>query len=250
MDKFNVLSGIKIRTVIDYKRERKFASKTASRNFYTISIRLEGCSKFEFNNKKLTINENEILLVPPNISYKQSTDLGDRIIAIDIDAKSDYKELTLFKCNRPEIRANFIEISKIWNTKTEQDYYRMYKLLYEILQLISEEKNEDSFDKIDKAYKYICKNFKDYALSVENIADSLNISTAYLRREFNKRYGKTPKRLIIDLRLESAKILLENHFANVVEASTQSGFLDSNYFSAVFKRRYGVSPSDVLKQNK
>ena len=52
---------------------------------------------------------------------------------------------------------------------------------------------------------------------------------------------------INDLRLEKSKALLEEH--SVKEVASLVGFEDANYFSRIFKKKYGVSPSAFSKKS-
>ena len=65
---------------------------------------------------------------------------------------------------------------------------------------------------------------------------------------FKAETGDTPIRYLINIRLEKAKELLENGWeGSIQEVAMEVGYDDAYHFSKLFKKRYGVSPSKVLK---
>ena len=79
-------------------------------------------------------------------------------------------------------------------------------------------------------------------LSVRELAQSVNLSTAHLRRLFKSETGKSVTTYLKDLRLEHSRELLETTFLSVKEIAASVG-QSANHFITDFKKFHGVTPS-------
>ena len=79
------------------------------------------------------------------------------------------------------------------------------------------------------------------------MAQKMQCSEQYLRRLFLRYTGKTPKEYYLDARLDLAHSLLKQDGQTVGNVADMLNFFDSFHFSKAFKRRFGLSPSELLK---
>lgn len=80
-----------------------------------------------------------------------------------------------------------------------------------------------------------------------DLADAMNLSERQLSRRIKQLTGLSPKRYLREIRLQSARQLLERgKVATVSEASYEVGFETPDYFSKLFTERFGRRPSDFL----
>lgn len=86
------------------------------------------------------------------------------------------------------------------------------------------------------------ENLSDETLSIDSLAESLNISRSALYRRINNISGLSPSDFIKNIRLKRAAQLLETASFTVAEVSYKVGFQDTRYFSTCFKKQYGISP--------
>lgn len=107
---------------------------------------------------------------------------------------------------------------------------------------------EAHVDKISEVIKYISNNYSDNKLSVYSIAENTYISRTYLCALFKKSTGKTVNEFITELRIEKAKELLEDSKIRLYEVTSCIGFTDANYFSTLFKKYTGCSPSEYREK--
>ena len=68
------------------------------------------------------------------------------------------------------------------------------------------------------------------------------------RRIFEKCIGQKPLDYLNKLRIDYAKELLQSGFYNIESVAAMCGFRDPKYFSTVFKRVRGISPSEYKKK--
>jgi len=79
--------------------------------------------------------------------------------------------------------------------------------------------------------------------SINAVSDSLRVHPAYLTRAFKEAFGVAPSRYALDLRIASARKLLEEEEGlEVKEIAAALGYGDQGYFSRAFKRIVGQSP--------
>ena len=90
--------------------------------------------------------------------------------------------------------------------------------------------------------KYIDANYRR-SITVESIAEMFGLNASYVSSAFKKTVGQSFTHYVTMCRLNGAKEYLETDDSTVQEAAFQNGFSDPYYFSKVFKKQFGVSPS-------
>ena len=86
-----------------------------------------------------------------------------------------------------------------------------------------------------------------HPLRVESIAKMVNLDRRYLSRVFKERVGCSIQEYIIEVRMEQAKLYLENG-TTVAQAARLCGYDDVCNFSKMFKRHFSVTPCDWGKK--
>lgn len=94
-----------------------------------------------------------------------------------------------------------------------------------------------------KAKEYVHNHYANEELSLDHICKDLGVSNSYFSTIFKKETGKSFIGYLTDYRMErAAQLLLETNEKSYI-IGRKVGYTDPNYFSYVFKRRFGVSPS-------
>ena len=96
---------------------------------------------------------------------------------------------------------------------------------------------------VQKARKFIDANLSDLP-SLEGLADILGVSPFYLSKLFREQTGETYINYVTSARLEKAKRLLSDGGLIIKEISVSVGYADQNYFSKLFRQKYGETPSE------
>ncbi|MCI9138022.1 MAG: helix-turn-helix transcriptional regulator, partial [Lachnospiraceae bacterium] len=94
-----------------------------------------------------------------------------------------------------------------------------------------------------KAVEYVKEHYADQELGIENICGYLNVSAAYFSTVFKKETGKTFINYLTEYRMEQALDLLLTQNEKTYIIADKVGYSDPNYFSYVFKKQFGMSPS-------
>ncbi|MDQ3911391.1 MAG: AraC family transcriptional regulator [Actinomycetota bacterium] len=84
-------------------------------------------------------------------------------------------------------------------------------------------------------------------IGLSDISAQANLSPYRFLRVHKLTYGETPHEFLTRLRIERAKILLSRGSHNVTEACFEVGFLSLGSFSALFRERVGLSPSEYRR---
>jgi two-component system, response regulator YesN len=85
-------------------------------------------------------------------------------------------------------------------------------------------------------------------LSLESISEAIHSSTYELSRKFKKETGQTITDFINTLRINEALSMIENRNFTITDIAYMVGFNDVNYFTKVFKKIKGMTPSAYRKQ--
>ena len=83
----------------------------------------------------------------------------------------------------------------------------------------------------------------DSELSLEVLAQSVNLSTSRFRHLFKAETGTTPAQYLKSLRMSRAKKLVETTFLNIKQIRSSIGVRDKGHFAKDFERSYGLTPT-------
>ncbi len=108
---------------------------------------------------------------------------------------------------------------------------------------IRRERTDAAKQLIDKAKQYIAENYSDSELSVEKLCSHLGLSATYFSTLFKRETGESFVVWLTHVRMEQALRLLNTTEEKAYVISELVGYTEPNYFSYVFKKQYGVSPS-------
>lgn len=99
-----------------------------------------------------------------------------------------------------------------------------------------------------KITEIISEKIQDSSLSLEYLAQSMNMSTTQLTRKTKSLMDTTPYSLIIKLRMEQAVRYLKEGNMNISEIAYNCGYQEVSNFSRAFTRYWGESPSQYMKK--
>ncbi len=206
------------------------------------------------NNGDIDFENGDVLVMFPNekIYYHAKTSWSIKWLGVSGSlAENVFSSIGITRENPIFSPENFDEILHITDLiyNTDQDgslksVCKIQSLLYEFFSLLYSDNNKKSFpDPITSAKKIIEYNYNN-DLSVDTIAKSLFLDSAYFSRLFRKKVGISPKKYILELRLYKAKELLKKSEYSIKEIAVTTGFKDPLYFSKLFKDKTGMSPSE------
>lgn len=108
---------------------------------------------------------------------------------------------------------------------------------------IQKERTASTNAMTEEAKHYIEEHYSDSALSVKDLCTHLNVSATYFSVMFKRETGMSFVSYLTRVRLEHAVELLDTTDDKGYIIAEKVGYTEANYFSYVFKKEYGVSPS-------
>lgn len=136
-------------------------------------------------------------------------------------------------------------MGQIENCITVQDLQHYITELVRRVQADVQERKKSADHTIEHITAYISNHLTD-TLSLEEVAAAVYLTPGYLSEYFKSRIGMNFKDYVLQLRMEQARQLLGKH-GNVQDISQRCGYGDVKYFSKVFKKYYGVTPTEFRR---
>ena len=107
-------------------------------------------------------------------------------------------------------------------------------------------KNHALMQEMDAAVRYFHENYNK-PISIEAYAAENHMSVSWFIRSFKEDTDATPAQYLLSIRISNAQTLLETTSYNITEIAEIVGYDNPLYFSRLFKKQNGMSPSDFRK---
>jgi len=250
---FDQIESVKI--VSSFHNINRPLGKIEKRPANVFFIRTSGSAQYDFADKSIRVNEGEVIFIPKGAAYTYKTaPKGAASTSISFEAALENPMPALFSLRHfyeAEYIANHFHI--LWNFGTQAEKYKCLSLFYDLLSYLSTLENasyadKKKFDVIEPAVNYMKTHIFDSTLSPAKLPRLCGVSDTYFRKIFLSRFGANPKEYITASRLSHAKSVLDSgDYDSIREVAQSVGYADPLYFSKVFKKRYGISPSDIHK---
>ncbi|MEP7456405.1 GlxA family transcriptional regulator [Phyllobacterium sp. SB3] len=105
---------------------------------------------------------------------------------------------------------------------------------------------EPKSDRIQKALDFAKQNLKS-ELSVEDLADAANLGPRQFSRAFRAETGQSPAKAVENLRVETARVLMEQGRLSMDVIAIETGFADRERMRRAFLRAFGQSPQAIRR---
>ena len=96
---------------------------------------------------------------------------------------------------------------------------------------------------VEEALKYLESRYGSTSLSIQKLADELGLDRSYLHRLFRHATGCSPQEYLLDIRIRKACDMLRQTRLPIAIIAMSVGYEDTLYFSRLFKKKKGVTPS-------
>ncbi len=169
-------------------------------------------------------------------------------ICIDFDFEEcdTVRKSELYHVDSVSIKKDFERAFRIWLQKEPWYLSDTMATLYNLysLSLRSEAKSyTQKSEKFAQLLDYLIQNYSDSNFTVSALAESAGMSEGHLRRLFASSVGTSPVKYLNTLRINKAKNMLDSSDYSIAEISSSVGITDQYYFSRLFKKEVGISPS-------
>ncbi|NHN30331.1 helix-turn-helix transcriptional regulator [Paenibacillus agricola] len=140
------------------------------------------------------------------------------------------------KCNKLEV------MSVVNKTNLEEVKAYVLECFMELRGIILRKFNHYHTSIILKTIQHMENEFQHATL--DSLAQKVFMTPSYLSMLFKSNTGKTFIEQLTEIRIDKAKQLLKNTHLKNYEVAESIGYQDSRYFSQIFKKKVGLSPSD------
>ncbi len=246
----NSMENLKITT--SFHQVGKPYAKIERRKTNAFMILLKGYSVYDFGDKTITVNEGEMIFLPQGANYEYKTFPAGEMMYTSINFVGEFVDAEPRKYSvdgfyeTEHIGKNFTDL---WNFGGVPEKCKCISLFYSLISYIlgidhAEYSQKRKFDTIEPAVSYLKKNIYDSDLKADKLHSLCGISDTYFRKIFISRFGMPPQKYIISKRISDAKAIMDSgEYDTIQEVASLVGYSDPLYFSKVFKKFYGVSPS-------
>ena len=221
----------------------------------------KGYGTFKFNGKVYNLKKGDIFILLKGMQVEYVASIDDPWeyywIGFSGSNANEYLNRTsitnscVANCEEnskiPQIILNMCEISKTYNPSKSDDILllkELYSLLYTLIEEFPkpfEYKDKELHTYIQDALNFINSNYM-HSITVQEIADYVNLSRSYLYKMFIKNLGISPQRYLINLRMYKATLLLKGTKLPIGEVASSVGYSDSLLFSKTFSKHFSMSP--------
>ncbi len=241
------------------EKGRKMDFSNKPRPIFTIAYFIGGSADFIENNNRITLSEDEILIIPKDSVYisewngAPTTDyyalhfdfpnfqppFGDKMIKIQKI------------CNLHNLKKHFVYIHE--NKNNDENIFEVMKAFYEICDIVYQnmifgrKKALDS--RITAAINFIEENYASQ-ITVEQLSSICYMSQSHFHSRFKRSTGMSPIDYKLRVSVSHACDMLSNSTdMSIADISETLGFHSESYFRRIFKKFTGYSPREFQKNN-
>ena len=182
--------------------------------------------------------------------HKHTVTIGQYHLAAMETVSNFYKFCANNSLDFNEIAGN---VSNLYEKVPQMDESSLTSWMNEMARMISEElktaRNSTSHRLVTEAQLLVREKYMDASISLDVVCSILGVSNSYFSSVFKKETGKSFISYLTDYRMDIAEELILSGETKSYKVAEKVGYLDANYFSYVFKKRFGVSPSKYRARN-
>ncbi|MBQ8276162.1 MAG: helix-turn-helix domain-containing protein [Clostridia bacterium] len=240
-----------------YERPSSLHAVYHNRASHAFIYKINGESLYRFSGRTITLRQGNILFIPQGESFSVESLCSDesRYLVINFTGTPFRSRPELFPYT--SMPAGYDTLKQLYRTwafrSAPQQYYRCISHFYSLLASLaslSELHYQTASQKalIRESCDYLEAHIFDSSLTVGKLIDISGLSGTYFRKIFSGVCGMSPQKYIESKRLTQAKAIFDSRdFSSVREVAESVGYADPLYFGKLFRKQYGVPPSEYLR---
>lgn len=236
------------------------------RSYQLIHFVLKGKGELHINEHTFQLKEGDAFIIPSDkISYYKASEEDPWcyvwISFLGIDSENYIYQLMtalddiyiVHNVNIEKYKELIFEILA-FQGKDISRYFYANSLLYQIMALLFEEvpyeENQRKQNSIaDEVKFYLDVNYAE-KLVLKDVAKEFGVHPNYMTRIFHEKFGTSPKKYLMDLKLKKACHLLTTTSLSIGVIAGSLGFDDQLAFSRIFRKEFGEAPSRYRKKER
>lgn len=243
-------------------------------DYLTLFLMLSGSMTVTVGEKEYQLNADDLLVINPRQQFQvKSVDknllLSLRIARTPITAQFKENWLPFIDCATTDaeatdsekfqqLREALVHLMAAYFKQNDETELEMYQYLFTVLTILVKNFKKEvvappqimenlADDRMNQLLKQIQKNY-DQPISLETLAETSGISYYHLSRLFKKQVGVNFTEYLNQIRLMHAAEALVLTSQSVIKVALNSGFSNAKNFHQVFKKQYGLTPSNYRKK--
>lgn len=214
--------------------------------FCKILYCIKGRGTLHIPRNVVAFQKNDIICIPKGMDHqlRLENECENIFIAIDDFIQSHEYQYKLKDTSYRDIRPIFLQIYRQYSMK-QRNWYGIVKSLLDVLRqyIIANYLEEGENPYVASFKRLLLSNISTIDFNLNDAMDTVPFSRDYFRKLFKQETGVTPLEYLTDLRIEHAKGLLSSSSLTVRQVAAMVGYNDPYYFSRIFKKATGKSPS-------
>ena len=218
-------------------------------DYYDLTIVKSGTLSYMVNDNHVLMQKGDIILLPPGTRRSREA-LAQSVHYFSFNFRTD-EPIKLPALMRGIATQEIYAIFSVFTPHRLSDERRCKEkaanivgYILEVLTDINQRASQNPH--VQKAIDYISNHISE-PTTLSHIATFLNMSREYTASLFKKETGMTVSQYVNEQKLLRACDLLRDSPLNLTEISTLLGYNDYSYFSHIFRKRFGVPPSQFSK---
>lgn len=239
-----------------------------SHAFTELFFCLHGKGQFRIGEQAFPVCENDMIFINPSVEHTEFS-LDDQpleYIVLGVEGitfhnrlpQADVEQKISVSNAGAEIRAHFSAL--LDELRDKHSNYE--EIAYHLLQIIILKtlRYTDSYEMVLAPVRSLnreCERVRQYLdeqywqpIDLDKLSEVAHVNKFYLAHTFQKEYGVSPIRYLVERRVREARYLLEHTNYSLSQISSQLGFSSLSYFSQTFRKIVGHSPNDFRKNAK
>lgn len=223
-----------------------------NRRSHGLIIKLEGKTEYCTSECSWMLEAGQILFVAKDASYEiREVEPGYSYVVNFESQEPVDRQIFLLSAGTGAGESNLAE--RMYHSWQKQDVWGAMSGLYALLgkHLANREPHYSSSRErqlLEPAMVYLKEHLTDPELELSQLSRLAGVSDAYLRRVFKRQHGVGPGAYVIRERMRMASALLESGERNIGTVALRVGYRDALYFSRLFKKQTGISPSQYSRE--
>ncbi|MDW7659492.1 MAG: AraC family transcriptional regulator [Bacillota bacterium] len=230
----------------------------SNNNYYILGYALSGSALYTINGKHYTIRKNDLVFIKQGSSHTARSNPNDpwHFYSLSFFIQFNNEATRQFVHSLPDIISGYTikllpvlmdEANKVWVSKRTGYLIQCRGLIMQALYLLIcsyaySKNNITRYEDVERVISVLQGNYVENYTN-DQLAQMANLSCSHFRALFRAITGMSPVNYQIQMKINKAQSLLLTGQYSVSQISMLLGFKDIYYFSRMFKKYTGVSPS-------